>query len=527
MTEIPSQDLNFDVVVIGGSLSGSSTALQILRRKPKCRLCILEKSTDFGRRVGESTVEVSAYFLGKHLNLSDHLNRKHLIKQGLRFHFGNHRSQRLADCGEVGPHYNVRMPSYQVDRTILDAELLQQCQDSGATLFRPCTVREIELNEGGDQVVHCELPGAESLTLRARWIVDASGRSTLIGRKLGLIRPNTEHPISSIWARFTGIPNWEELGRKPGNIQWGSRVHGLRDTGTNHLMGDGYWIWLIPLSTGETSIGAVYDERLISFPKGVSLADRLLDLIQRHPGGNELMAEAKMCEGDLHFRRKISYFSEKYAGNGWVTVGDAAAFLDPFYSPGMDWIAFTSNAASRLVLAGLKDSFIDQRIDRHNENFSASYERWFRAIYKDKYFYLGDLQIMDIAFRTDLGMYYLGVVRPLMKARSKNWNRPPFSHAKAKRAVWFLARRNARFVKIANRRRASGRFGQLNHQTYRPFDSYGFNWTLKARLTFLALRSFGLEIREAFKRSPKGSSPTPKSPQNEQGYELQKTSENR
>lgn len=487
---------DFDVAVVGGSISGTATALQILRKKPGTRLCIIEKTDNFTRRVGESTVEVSGFFLGKYLGLSDHLNRKHLAKQGLRFHFAGEETNHLADCGEIGPRYNVRMPSYQVDRSVLDSELLRLAEAEGAVLFRKWSVREVELEEGGAQKLHCRTGTGETEVLQAKWIVDASGRATLIGRKLNLIRPNEEHPISSIWARFTGVPNWESLGRKRGNSGWAERTHGTRDTATNHLMGDGYWIWVISLAGGETSIGVVYDERLYSPPGNGSLAERLLQVIAGHPAGRELLEGAEICEGDLHYRRKLAYFSEQYAGNGWALVGDAGAFLDPFYSPGLDWIAFSSSAAARLVLSGLKDSFIEKRIDRHNRNFTESYRRWFEAIYKDKYQYMGDLDLMDEAFRSDLGHYYAGVVQPLLGTKAKNWNRPPFSHPEAARIAEKLARQNARLVAIAGNRRRRGEFGQNNHRRFRPFESYRFGWHLRARLGFLGFRRARLEAKE-------------------------------
>src|SRR5271169_1349087 len=77
----------WDVVVLGGALAGAATALLLRRRNPRWRVLIIEKSDRLGRRVGESTVETSAYFIGRVLGLTDHLNEKHLVKQGMRFWF--------------------------------------------------------------------------------------------------------------------------------------------------------------------------------------------------------------------------------------------------------------------------------------------------------------------------------------------------------------------------------------------------------------------------------------------------------
>src|SRR6185369_11726808 len=79
----------YDVVIIGGALSGAATAILLLREDPSLKVLIIEKSTAFGRRVGEATVEISGYFLCRVLGLTGYLNDAHLVKQGMRFWFAN------------------------------------------------------------------------------------------------------------------------------------------------------------------------------------------------------------------------------------------------------------------------------------------------------------------------------------------------------------------------------------------------------------------------------------------------------
>src|SRR5207253_9233017 len=71
----------YDVVVMGGALSGAATATLLLRQNPGIRILILEKSAKLSRRVGEATVEVSAYFMGRVLGLTQYLNESHLAKR--------------------------------------------------------------------------------------------------------------------------------------------------------------------------------------------------------------------------------------------------------------------------------------------------------------------------------------------------------------------------------------------------------------------------------------------------------------
>src|SRR5258705_13210514 len=94
-----------DVAIIGGVLAGAATAILLLREQPTLRVVIVEKSAAFGRRVGEATVEVSAYFLGRILGLTQYLNDAHLVKQGMRFWFANASTRTLEDCSEIGGRY--------------------------------------------------------------------------------------------------------------------------------------------------------------------------------------------------------------------------------------------------------------------------------------------------------------------------------------------------------------------------------------------------------------------------------------
>src|SRR5436309_7388481 len=144
---------SYDVVIVGGALSGAATALLLLREQPRLKMLIVEKSSSFGRRVGEATVEVSGYFLGRVLGLTRHLNEAHLVKQGMRFWFFNDQAQTLGDCSEIGGRYLVRMPAYQVDRAVLDQEVLQRAQAAGAELWRPAAVSKIQLVPGGEQLI--------------------------------------------------------------------------------------------------------------------------------------------------------------------------------------------------------------------------------------------------------------------------------------------------------------------------------------------------------------------------------------
>ncbi len=201
---MPSDTPTYDVAIIGGALAGAASAILLKRELPNLRIVILEKSSVFGRRVGEASVEISGYFLCRVLGLTQHLNESHLVKQGMRFWFYNERTRDLPDCSEIGGRYLARVPAFQVDRAVLDEEVLRRAAVMGTEVRRPVTVGKIHLNPGGLQRIQLRAGGI-SEEVRARWVLDASGVAALLARQEGWFRPNTAHPTTAVWARWTGV----------------------------------------------------------------------------------------------------------------------------------------------------------------------------------------------------------------------------------------------------------------------------------------------------------------------------------
>ncbi|HEY2083354.1 MAG TPA: tryptophan 7-halogenase [Verrucomicrobiae bacterium] len=476
MNSAPSERPDYDVVIAGGALAGAAMAILLLREQPQLRILILEKSSVFGRRVGEATVEISSYFLCRVLRLTKYLNEAHLVKQGMRFWFTNSRAESLEDCSEIGGKYLSRVASFQVDRAALDEEVLKRAAELGAEVWRPASVGKIQLKPGGNQIVEVKVAESNSKsetqnpkqpmpgtrTVSARWFVDGSGVAAVLARQEGWLRANMEHPTAAVWARWTGVKDWDGVELAQKFPDWSQACFGIRATATNHLVGHGWWAWVIPLKGGDTSIGVVFDQRLMTWPEGGSLGQRLKDFLVKHPVGREIMADAQWREGDVHWRKNLPYYSTTFAGDGFALVGDAAGFIDPFYSPGMDWVAFTSWASAQLILAQLRGEDLTPLLAKHNENFSRSYGRWFTAIYKDKYEYMGDFDLMRVAFQLDLGLYYLGVASQPFKLGTKALADPVFSTKPSVPVYHFMNLYNRRLARMARARRQRGVWGRGN-----------------------------------------------------------------
>jgi flavin-dependent dehydrogenase len=464
-------NFDYDVVIIGGAFSGAATAVMLKRKRPDARVLIIEKTAEFDRKVGESTTEVSSCYMTRILGLTHYLGHHQLAKQGLRLWFSNRPDQAFDDCVEVGTRYQARLPGFQVDRAKLDSHMLDLARDAGCDLWRPAKVTSFELNDDSGQRVTAVVDGAER-TAACRWIVDATGRASMFARKLGHFRPNTEHPINAVWARFSGVKEWDSYEWRERFPDYANRCRAAREWATNHLFGCGWWVWIIPLQGGDVSAGIVYDSRIFKFPEGPTLGQRLHAHILGNPIGREIFGAAKVIEGDVHALSTLAYHSEKVCGNGWAAVGDAAGFIDPLYSPGLDFCSYTSYYVADLLARSLAGEDITERLSYYNEQYPITYRSWFESLYKDKYYYMGDAELMSAALLLDVSMYYLGLVRAVYRDPEYAFLNLPFTGVGGRVARDVMSFYGRRLVTLANRRWTTGYYGKRNASWRELYDGF-------------------------------------------------------
>ena len=496
----------YDVVILGGAFSGASAAILLKRDRPDLSVLVVEKAVAFDAKVGEATTEMSGMFLTRRLAQWQHLEREHLPKEGLRYWWFNEQVHGHAEASETGAYQRSTIPSFQLRRDTLDEHLLATAVEEGADLLRPARVRDVELGEF-DHRVTLERDGGEAETVACRWVLDATGRANFLGKRLGLIERNREHPTAAVWCRWEDVRHLDDVAAR-GPLSFSRANIGSRRLATNHYMGFGYWVWFIPLGNGETSIGIVFDTRLMDLDRGKNMASEYLAFLKAIPSAAELLEGAQMKSEDLRTYSNLAYVTRQYMGNGWALMGDAAAFLDPYYSPGLDHVGFSVDATVTLVQAQSRGEDISREMAEHNLIFVRSYWRFFEAVYKDKYFYMGEQDLLSASFLIDTAQYYIFVVIPAYRFFGKFHWMPVLGPKPAFFSYHMMRIYNRRFKAIALARRAAGEAGRRNHgrRVRVLYDLHGAPFRMAAKgvklWIFAELDNVRLAVRRLFSKRP-------------------------
>ncbi|WP_376695564.1 NAD(P)/FAD-dependent oxidoreductase [Wenzhouxiangella sp. EGI_FJ10305] len=407
-----------DVAILGGGLAGLTLALQLKQANAGVRVTVVERNRhpvpEAAHKVGESTVEIAADYFTNVLGLADHIKRDQLRKYGLRFFFHAGGHDDLAQAAELGAAHLLTVPSYQLDRGIFENHLGERARELGVDFVDGARVTGTELAGDGDapQRVHVER-GEETRVIESRWVIDAMSRASRLRRKLDLVEDNGHH-CSAVWFRIDrriDIDDWSE------DAAWQARCSELpRWLSTNHLMGAGYWVWLIPLASGSTSVGIVFDNALHDFDSLKSFDGAMAWLAEHQPRCHRAVREAGGELQDFRFLRHFSHGARAvYSGQRWAMTGEAGVFLDPFYSPGSDFIAISNTYVTDLVLREMAGENITRRARLYERCYFSFYESSL-ALYRGQYPLFGHFRAMSAKTVWDYA-YYWGVLALVFFAR--------------------------------------------------------------------------------------------------------------
>jgi flavin-dependent dehydrogenase len=302
------------VLVIGGGPAGSTIAALLAQSGHD--VVLLEKDTHPRFHIGESLLPLNLP-LFEQLGIKDEVEKIGLRKYSAEFvspWHGDPVTYHFSDA------WNKSLPyAYQVRRSAFDHLLIKNAAARGAKVIEGCKVRKVDFHDGHAETgatAVVDVAGT-SRTWRTRFVVDATGRDTLLANQFGIKERNRKHNSAALFGHFTGARRFE--GKAEGNISIYWFDHG--------------WFWLIPLADGTTSVGAVCWPQYLKTRK-VEPAAFLLETIALCPAIAERLRDAKLVS-PVTATGNYSYKAKRMAGRGYIMLGDAFAFIDPVFSSGV------------------------------------------------------------------------------------------------------------------------------------------------------------------------------------------------
>ena len=330
---------NTDVLVIGGGPAGSTVSALLARRG--WRVTLLEKDHHPRFHIGESLLPMNVPIFQR-LGVLGAVRAIGVRKLGADFPAHNERGYNVFRFDRMlrpGAGY-----AFQVRRDQLDQLLFEHAVARGVNARQAIEVTRLELDEAGVRAHYAGPEGAGSL--RAAYVVDASGRDTLLGTHFKLKRRHRQHQSAALFAHFQGV----EL--RPGEDAGNLSVYRF----------DQGWIWLIPLPDGRVSIGAVCRPEYLKTRRG-SREEFLLRTLESVPAVRERMRGARVVE-HLQATGNYSYECRRMCGRRWIMVGDACAFLDPIFSTGVYLAMWSAEQAVEVVDGALREPRRERSLQR-------------------------------------------------------------------------------------------------------------------------------------------------------------------
>ena len=317
---------DYDVLIIGAGPGGSTAAA--LLAKQGIRTAIVEKD-EFPRfKIGESLLPYSTDILRKSGAMEVVDSGKYIRKYGAQFI--DHRFE-----NEIYFEFKEGLDSdhpyaFEVVRSEFDKDLLEYAKSLGVDVFQPESVKSVLEKEE-----HIELQTTER-TLTASYVIDASGRNALMGRKKKLRSSTQEFNNIAVFTHFKNTKRG--LGEREGDITIG-------------VLPDHCWSWIIPFKGNECSVGIVLDAKKHS--KAEFTEDLIREKLSCHPKFNEILENAESIR-PVQMASNYSERCSELTGPRWLLLGDAAGFLDPVFSSGVHIALKSADIASEVLTDAVK-----------------------------------------------------------------------------------------------------------------------------------------------------------------------------
>ncbi|MGH8190048.1 MAG: NAD(P)/FAD-dependent oxidoreductase [Rhodanobacteraceae bacterium] len=348
-----------DVLVVGGGPGGSTISTLLAQRG--WHVVMLERDRHPRFHIGESLLPANIPIF-EEIGALEKLRAVGRLKLGADFprDDGSYYTFRFDRALGHTPPY-----AFQVKREEMDRMLFEHARERGVDAREAVKVERAEFDADG-VTAHIDAQGTKA-RLRARYLVDASGRDTFLGKQLKLVERSDRHQSAAMFAHYQGVAyNPDDPG---GNIISVNRfAHG--------------WAWFIPLPDGTTSVGCVCKPGYLKTRQGADNAEFMAKTLAIVPGAARRMADAERAS-PVRFTGNYSYACRAMAGPRWILIGDAWAFLDPVFSSGVYLSMYSARRACDVVDGALREPEQESRLQRrYTRHLREGYARFAWFIYR-------------------------------------------------------------------------------------------------------------------------------------------------
>ncbi|MCG6968701.1 MAG: tryptophan 7-halogenase [Gammaproteobacteria bacterium] len=302
-----------DVLIIGGGPAGTTIGSFLSQKGWKVTL--LEKDCHPRFHIGESLLPMNLPILER-LGVLQQVEKIGVVKRGAEFNSKSESTRRSTIYFRKAMDKSHPL-AYQVKRSEFDEILFRNCQRIGVNALEGVRVRNVEFRPGDRHLVQAQHESGESTTWETRFVIDASGRDTLLAKRFNIKEKNPHHNSAAIFGHFSGVQRRD--GKDQGNISIYWFDHG--------------WFWMIPLQEDVMSVGAVCFPDYLKTRRS-SAKEFLWDTIRQCEGVRERMKNARLIS-EAQATGNYAYTSQRAHGDGYLLVGDAFAFIDPVFSSGV------------------------------------------------------------------------------------------------------------------------------------------------------------------------------------------------
>ncbi|KAJ7098496.1 putative halogenase [Mycena belliarum] len=356
------------ILVIGGGPAGAYAASALAREG--FSVTVLEKDVFPRYHIGESMLPSCRPFLrfiGAEEKVAVH---GFTVKVGTAVKLNQFKREGYTDFISPDP----TRAAWNVVRSEFDEILLRHSAESGARVCEGVQATGINFSAADPtQPVSADWKSnGRTGTTRFAWLVDASGRAGLLSTKYLKNRKfNRALRNVAMWGYWQGAGTYAP-GTPRANAPWFEAL--TNQTG---------WAWFIPLHNGTVSIGVVLKEEAHRAKKATLEAEgratseaHYCAQLALAPGVLRLLGDAEMT-GEVRSAGDYSYSASHYAGPHYRIVGDAGAFIDPFFSSGVHLALANALSAASSIAASIRGHCTEQEaIKFHSEKMGTSYTRF-------------------------------------------------------------------------------------------------------------------------------------------------------